>query len=184
MTGGPGKEHGTNKPPPTGRVRERSKAGATCPTPPRILSGIHLVKQGLHHQEGLWVRWLAKDNPETNPITIKPGTASHVAELFSWVPLPSCSPSGCTFPIKSLALSAGVSPRTIHFWVLDKSPVSGPGRGPPSCNIFVEECPRLREEEVQRHLMVVRHAGYVQKAAKSPCGWYGIRKRKRRRLLY
>ena len=37
------------------------------------------------------------------------------------------------FPIKSLALSAHVS-RTIHFWVLDKSPVSGPGRGPPSCN--------------------------------------------------
>ena len=38
------------------------------------------------------------------------------------------------FPIKSLALSAHVSPRTIHFRVLDKSPVSGPGRGPPSCN--------------------------------------------------
>ena len=27
-----------------------------------------------------------------------------------------------------------MSPRTIHFWVLDKSPVSGPGRSPPSCN--------------------------------------------------
>ena len=26
-----------------------------------------------------------------------------------------------------------VSPRTIHFRVLDKSPVSSPGRGPPSC---------------------------------------------------
>ena len=23
-----------------------------------------------------------------------------------------------------------MSPRTIHFWVLDKSPVSGPGKGP------------------------------------------------------
>ena len=53
---------------------------------------------------------------------------------FSWVPLPYCSPPGCPFPIKSLALSAHVSPRTIHFRVLDKSPVSGPGRGPPSCN--------------------------------------------------
>ena len=31
--------------------------------------------------------WLAKDNPETNPITIKPETASHEAEQFSWVPL-------------------------------------------------------------------------------------------------
>ena len=38
------------------------------------------------------------------------------------------------FPIKSLALSAHVSPWTIHFWVLDKSPVLGPGRGPPSCD--------------------------------------------------
>ena len=59
---------------------------------------------------------------------------SQVAEQFSWLPSPSCSPPGCPFPIKSLALSAHVSPRTIHFRVLDKSPVSGPGRGPPSCN--------------------------------------------------
>ena len=79
--------------------------------------------------------WLAKDNPETNPVTIRPKTESHMAELFSWVPLPYCSPLGCPFWIKCLALSAHVSPRTIHFWVLDKSPVLGPGRGPPSCNI-------------------------------------------------
>ena len=32
MTGGPGKEHRTNKPPPTGRVREWSKGDNTCPT--------------------------------------------------------------------------------------------------------------------------------------------------------
>ena len=31
-TGGPGKEHGTNNPPPTGRVWERSKGDTTCPT--------------------------------------------------------------------------------------------------------------------------------------------------------
>ena len=55
-------------------------------------------------------------------------------ERFSWVPLPCCSPPGRPFPIKSLALSAHVSPLTIHFWVLDKSPVSGPGRGQSSCN--------------------------------------------------
>ena len=48
--------------------------------------------------------WLAKDNPKTNPITVKPETVSRVAELF-WVPLPYCSPCGCPFPIKSLALS-------------------------------------------------------------------------------
>ena len=78
--------------------------------------------------------WLFKDNLETNPITIKPKTSSHVAEQFSWVPLSYCSPPRCPIPIESLALSAHVSPRTIHFWVLDKSPVSGPGRDPPSCN--------------------------------------------------
>ena len=45
-----------------------------------------------------------------------------------------CSPPWCPFPIKSLALSAHVSSQIIHFLVLDKSPVSGPGRGPSSCN--------------------------------------------------
>ena len=74
--------------------------------------------------------WLAKDSPEMNPITIKPETGRHVAEQFSWVLLSYCSLFGHTFPIKSLALSAYVSPWTIHFWVLDKSP----GRSPPSCN--------------------------------------------------
>ena len=48
---------------------------------------------------------MAKNNPETNPITIKPETASHVTELFSWVPVPYCSPPDCSFPIKSLALA-------------------------------------------------------------------------------
>ena len=72
-------------------------------------------------RKGLESEWLARDNPETNPITIKPETASHVAEQFSWVPLPCCSPPGRPFPIKSLALSARVSSQTIHFWVLDKT---------------------------------------------------------------
>ena len=73
---------------------------------------------------------LAKGHLETNPITIKPETASQAAEQFSWVPLPYCSPPGCPFPIKSLALSARVSPWTIHFQVLDKSPFLGPGGVP------------------------------------------------------
>ena len=65
-----------------------------------------------------------------------------MAEQFSWVPLPCCSPPGCPFPIKSLALSAHVSPQTIHFWVLDKSPFLGPGSGPPSCNKMRKPKPR------------------------------------------
>ena len=78
--------------------------------------------------------WLAKDNSEINLITIKLETVSHVAEKFSWVPLSCCSPSGYPFPIKAFALSARVSPQTIHFQVLDKNLLLGPGKGPPSCD--------------------------------------------------
>ena len=78
--------------------------------------------------------WLARDNSEANPTTIKPKTASHVVEQYSWLPLTSYFLPRCSFPIKSLTLSACVSPWTIHFWVLDKSPLSGPGRNPHSCN--------------------------------------------------
>ena len=135
-TGGPDKEYRTNKPPPAGRVRERSKGDTTCTLTtsqnpqwhPSWLNKACTIRRDSEPE------WLAKDNPETNPITIKPKTASHVAELFSWVPLSYCSPPRHPFPIKFLAWSAHVSPRTIHFRVLDKSSVSGPGRGLPSCN--------------------------------------------------
>ena len=129
-TGGPGKEHKTNKLLPTGRDQERSKGDTTCLTTSQNPSRWHpsWMNKVCTTRQDSESEWLAKDNLETNPITINPETASHVTELFSWVPLPY------PFPIKSLALSAHVSPRTIHFWVLDKNPVSGPGRGPPSCN--------------------------------------------------
>ena len=140
-TGGPGKEHGTNKPPPTRRIQERSGGDASLyvlrifqnPSRwnPPWLSDACATRKDPESE------WLTRDNLETNPITIKPTTASHVAEQSSWVLLPTCSPPGCPFPIKSLALSARVSPRTIHFRVLDKSPLSGPGRGPLSCNSYV-----------------------------------------------
>ena len=42
-TGGPGKEQGTNKPPPTRRVQKGQKETPPARPPPRILlSGIHL----------------------------------------------------------------------------------------------------------------------------------------------
>ena len=137
-TGGPGKEHGTDKPPPTRRVRERSKGDTACPSTsqnpslwhPSWLNDAYVTRKDPESE------WLAKDNPETNPITIKHETASHMAQQSSWIPLPSCSPPGHPFPIKSLALSAHVSPMAIHFRVLDKSPALGPGSGPPSCNIY------------------------------------------------
>ena len=132
-TRGRGKEQGTNKSPPTGRVQERSKGDTACLTASQNPSLWHpsLLNKACITRKDSESEWLAKDNPETNPITKNPET---VAELFSWVPLPYCSSPRCPFPIKSLALSAHMSPWTIHFWVLDKSPVSGPGRGPASCN--------------------------------------------------
>ena len=134
-TGGPGKKHRTNKPPPTGRVQERSKGDTTFPTSSQNPSPWHpsWLNKVCTTRKNSESEGFAKDNQETNPITTKPETASHVAELFSWVLLPYCSPPGHPFPLKSLALSAHVSPWTIHFQVLDKSLVSDPGRGPPSC---------------------------------------------------
>ena len=128
MTGDPDEDYRTNKPPPTGRVQKRSKGDTACPSISPNLSDACTTRRVFE------LEWLAKDHPETNPITIKPDTASHAAEQFSWVPLPYCFPPRCPFPIKSLVLSVHVSSQTIHFRVLDKSPVSGPGRGPPSCN--------------------------------------------------
>ena len=72
--------------------------------------------------------WLVKDNPEINPVTIKLETASHVAE--------QCSPPGFPYPIRvSCFLNTCVSSDN-SFPVLDKSPLLGPGRGPPSCNTW------------------------------------------------
>ena len=135
MTGGPDKEQETNKPPPTRRAQERLKGDTTHPTTSQNPSLWHpsWLNKVCTTRKDSESEWLAKDNLETNSITIKPATASHVTEQFSWVPLSYCSPPGCPSP-KSLALSAHVSPRTIHFQVLNKSPVSDPGRGPPSCN--------------------------------------------------
>ena len=137
--GGLGNRHreltnGTNKPPPTRRIWERSKGEDTCPT----------TSQNPSHWYSSWLsnvrpsrkdpepEWLVKDNVETNLVTIKPKTSSLVGEQPSWVPLLCCSPSRSPFPIKSLSLSARVSPGIIHFWVLDKSPLSDPGRESPS----------------------------------------------------
>ena len=146
-TGGPGKEHRTNKPPPTRRVWERSKGDTTTQNPsrwrPSWLSNVWATRRDPESE------WLARDNLETHSISIKPETVSHVANESSWVPLRFCSLPRCPSPVKSFALSARVSPRTIHFQVLGKSPLSGPERGPPSCNTAaaaaksLQSCPTL-----------------------------------------
>ena len=88
-----------------------------------------LAEQSVHHQEGPWVRIIGQKQPGYgNPVTIKPESANHATEQSSWGLLPSSSPPRCPFQIKSLALSECVSPWTIYFQLLDKSPLSGPGR--------------------------------------------------------
>jgi len=49
MTGGPGKEHETDKPPQTGRVGKRSKGDTACLT----ASQNPRWHPSWHHQEGL-----------------------------------------------------------------------------------------------------------------------------------
>ena len=85
MTGGPGKEQGTNKPPPTRRVRERSKGDTTCLTTSQNPSLWHpsWLSDACTTRKDSESEGLAKDNPETNPITIKPETTSQAAEQFS-----------------------------------------------------------------------------------------------------
>ena len=57
MTEGPGKEHETNKPPPTRRVQEKFKRRCHMShhLPEPLLESI-LAEQRVHHQEGLWDR--------------------------------------------------------------------------------------------------------------------------------
>ena len=125
MTGGPSKEHGTNKPPLIGRVQKKWKEDPTCLTTsqnpyrwhPFLLSNECTTRKDSESQ------WLAKDNPETNPITINPETVGHVAEQSFCFPLPYRSLPGCPFPIKSLALSAHVSPWIVHSRALKRVPL-------------------------------------------------------------
>ena len=139
MTGGPGEEYGTNKPAPTRRVQERSKGDTTCPTTSQNPSCWHpsWLNKACTTRKDSESEWSAKDNPETNPITIEPETEPHGRAVLLGS-LTYCSLPGRPSPIKSLALSAHVSPWTIHFQVLDKSPVSGPGRGNLYCNTYTK----------------------------------------------
>ena len=73
-TGGSGKEHRTNKLSPTGRVQERSKGDATCPTTSQNPSLWHQswLNKACTTRKDSDSEWFAKDNLETNLITVKP----------------------------------------------------------------------------------------------------------------
>ena len=76
-TGGPAKEQGTNNL-PTGRVQEGSKGDTTCPATSQNPSRWHpsQLNKACTTRKGSESEWLAKDNMETNPITIKPETGA------------------------------------------------------------------------------------------------------------
>ena len=73
-TGGPGEEQQTNKPPLTRRVWERSKGDTTCLTTSQNPPLWHpsWLNKACTTRKDSESEWLAKDNLETNPITIKP----------------------------------------------------------------------------------------------------------------
>ena len=62
-TGSPGREHRTNKPPPTRRVRERSKGDTTCPTTSQNPRWRPSWLSNMHHQKGPWVRMIGRRQP-------------------------------------------------------------------------------------------------------------------------
>ena len=100
----------------TGRVGEMSEGDGTCLTTSQHPSRWHppWPSKVCTTREDPDSERLAKENPETNRTTMKPKTVSQQAEQFSWLPLPSCSPPGRSFPVNFLALSALTSPWTIH----------------------------------------------------------------------
>ena len=77
--------------------------------------------------------WSSRKDLVLKWLSINLKTVSQVAEESSWVPLACYSPPRHPFSIKSPVVSVHVSPQTIHFWVLDKSPLSCPRRSPSSC---------------------------------------------------
>ena len=121
---GPGNEHWTNKPPPT-EFRNGQKVTPHVQLLHTILHTGILAKQGVDHQKGLWAKMIGWRQPGNSE------TAGHMAEQFSWVPLLFCSLPRHPFPVKSLAMSACVFPWTVHFWVLDKSPLFRSWKGSP-----------------------------------------------------
>ena len=131
-------EHRTNKPPPTGRVRERSKGDTTCPTTsqnpslwyPSWLNKVCITRKDSESE------WLAKDNPESNPI------CKLCDRAVLWVPFPSCSPCRC-FPSKiSCFVSTCVSSDS-SFPRVRQEPSFGPSKGSPflqhyDCNKLIK----------------------------------------------
>ena len=80
---------------------------------------------------------------------VNPETVSCMAEQ-SWFPLPCCSPHTC--PSQYILLFCQrVSPRIIHFQVLDRRLLSSPGRSSPSNNRGVSVSHSVLSGSLQSH---------------------------------
>ena len=147
MTGGPRKDHGTNEPrtnsstnqSSSGKVERRRHVSYHLPEPFSLES--ILPEQCVHHQEGSRVRMIGQRQPGSLPHHHKTqdGKPCDLAVLLGSLSL--LLSARAPLPNKVSCFVAGVSLWTIHFWVLDKSPLLGTGRGPSPCNtgVFLEK---------------------------------------------
>lgn len=78
-----------------GAERRREEKGCLSNLPETLNLESILAERCRHHQEESWIRqhmsqtrWLSRKHLETHLITIKPEAANHMADWFSWVPLP------------------------------------------------------------------------------------------------
>ena len=143
ITGDPRKEHGTNRSPPTRRIRvERLEGDRRCESgcPPRILlAGLHLDWATC---EPLGRTLSQKDRPETPRKLI--ASPQNPRQRAPW----QKSPRGSPYPPalhpadpspSSLLLCQHVSPRTIPFWALDNCPTLETWKGSPFLKQFILE---------------------------------------------
>ena len=103
---------------------------------PRILlSGIYLGSV-CDTRKAPESEWLARDNLETNSITIKPEIVSHMAEPLSWDPLPCCSLPGARLPNKVSCLVSTYVSLDSSFLSVWQGPTLGPWKGSPFLQLF------------------------------------------------
>ena len=136
-TRGPGKEHNAvaeNWPAefekgPKGGRRLRSTYPINL-AETSVLKSI-LAERCAYHQDTPWVRpnmGQTRDNLETNPITVKPKTVSHMATQFFWVPLINFSSPQASVPNKVFCFVSMCGSLDNSFPSVRQEPLLGPGK--------------------------------------------------------
>ena len=157
-TGDSYKEHGNDQLPPTGRIQEGPKERrrhqpiiSPVNVPEILVLESILAKRCRHHQEGpesdqTWARarWLARDNPESSPHYLKTRGCEPRGRAVLLGSLTLLLSAQTPLPNKGSHFVESVSPWTIYFWMLDKSPLPGPGRGHPFDNNSIITKPSAR----------------------------------------